>query len=163
MLDITASVIKAIEVFNSSSSYNSGLENAKKAAYEVTDLFRNTRLSIIVQTGIPFIPENVYKLLPQDVKNDIFIARDIVRTQRKIRKTTNRPTSKQLLTGIVLNLIKTINHEESKKYSAMDEREQSDYRKVKGIQKRERTAAKFDNAALYKPFAKPLAQLQLTC
>lgn len=157
MLDITTSVIKAINTFNSSSSYNSGLENAKKAAGEVTNLFRNTHLTIIVQTGIPFIPENVYKLLPTDVKNDIFIARDIVKAQRKIRKEAARPTANQILTGIVLAMIKTINHQESDKYNAMSTTEQADYRKVKGAQKREATRIKFGNVSTYKPFA----QLQL--
>lgn len=152
MLDITKSVIKAIEVFNSSSSYNSGLENAEKAAGEVTHLFRSTRLTIIVQTGIPFIPAHVYKLLPQDVKDDIYIARDIVKSQRKVRKATQRPTVNQILTGLVLDMVKTINREESAKYNAMDTREQADYRKVKGLAKQAALRAKYNCNTLYKPF-----------
>ena len=157
MLDITKSVIKAIEVFNGSSSYNSGLENAEKAAHEVTYLFRSTRLTIIVQTGIPFIPDHVYKLLPPDVKDDIYIARDIVKAQRKARKEAMRPTTNQLLTGLVLDMVKTINREESAKYDAMSTTEKADYRKVKGMAKQAAMRAKFNCNTLYKPFA----QLQL--
>lgn len=101
-MDITKAVNNAISAYNKAQSFNGQLETRQTAASAVTRLFHSTRLSTIAEIGVPYIPKDVYELLPQRVKEDMYIVRDINRKNFKLTRTVNRILANKLLGALRL-------------------------------------------------------------
>ena len=58
-MDITKAVNNAISAYTKAQSFNGQLVTKQTAANAVTKLFHNTKLSLIAELGVPYIPKDV--------------------------------------------------------------------------------------------------------
>jgi len=62
-------------------TFNSKLGAAEQAAQYLSKVLQKRTLELVGQ--IPFVPQEVYKILPASAKRKLAMVRDITRTQRK--------------------------------------------------------------------------------
>lgn len=103
-MDITKAVQRAIESYNKASSFNSQLGARQTVADALVSLFKQSRLSTIVDIELPFIPADAYEVLPARIKEDLFFIRDIQRKRWKDRRRGTR-LFHNILAGKLMNLL----------------------------------------------------------